>query len=822
MRKQSPTALSRPHNLPSAPSSFIGREREVAEVGALVRRFPQVTLTGTAGCGKTRLALEVARALVAEHANGVWLADLAPVADAELVVRSVAVVLGIREERGRPLVETICATLAAQELLLVLDNCEHLLEAARRFAGALLKRCPRVRVLATSREALALDEEVVWRVPSLAVPAADAPVAPGALACYDAVRLFAVRAEAAQPGFELTERTAPVVARICRRLNGIPLALELAAARACVLAPEQIAGRLDDCFRLLAGGRTVLPRHQTLRAAIDWSYDLLSETERRLLRHLSVFAGDFGADAVEAVAALDDDVLDTLARLAARSLLQVEQRAGEARYRLLEIIRQYGRHRLDEAGETATVRARHASWCLALAEQAEPELWGADERRWLDRLKGEHDNLRAALGWLADANPGTQLRLTSRLWRFWELHGDLAEGRAWLEGALARTEGDAGVDPALRARSLLGAGYLARDQGDATAARARCEQSLLLFREAGDRWGIGSALRSLGVLAQSQGELARARELFEETLAIFREIGHTLGIGWTLRNLGAVAHLRGDPAAAVACYEESLAVLRQLSDRPGTARVLGSLGILARLRGEAARSRALLEESLALMESAGDVRGTCMALAALASLARMRGDAPEARGRLRRTILLAREVGDVESVARSLALLSALAGRDGAHPRAAELAGAACALHDHLLASLEADERADMEAALAAAKAALGVEAFDAVWTRGQVLDQAAAATRGIDECAAEVPPRVEPQPASRRRQRYAGGLTAREVDVLRLVARGDSNRAIAEALFVSEYTVMRHLSNIFQKLGTHSRAAAATFAVRHGLAADG
>lgn len=818
-----PTAARRrSHNLPSAATRFIGREREISELLRLVRALRLVSLVGAGGCGKTRLALEVAAGLLSEHVDGVWLVELAPVADVQLLPRAIASALGVREEPGRPLAASLADALRSRELLLLLDNCEHLRDAARELVSRLLDECPGVRLLTTGREALGAEGEAVWRVPSLALSPADAAPTAEEARAYDAVRLFEVRAAAAQPGFELTDRTAPVVARICRRVDGLPLAIELAAARARVLAPEQIAERLDDCFRLLSGGRTPLPRHQTLRAAIDWSYALLTEPERALLRRLSVFAGDFCAEAVEAVAVAADDVLGTLAHLADRSLVQIEPRESAFRYRLLEMIRQYGRDRLEEAGETADARARHAAYYLALAQRAEPELWGAEERRWLDRLEAEHDNLRAALEWYASAGTESGLRLACSLWRFWELHGHLAEGRRWLERMLTLSAHLA-LEPVLRGRALLGAGYLARDQGDAAAARARLEGSLRLFREAGDRWGIGSALRSLGVLAQAQGELDRARELLEETLAIFREIDHTLGVGWTLRNLGWIAQLQGDADAAAACYEESLTLLRRLGDKPGTARVLGSLGILARLRGEHHRSRALLEESLTLMEAAADARGTAMALVAFGSLARAQGDDDEARTLLGRSLALAREHGDAESVARALALLAAIALRAGDFARGVELTAAGCTLNVKLLSILEADERAELEAGLVAAREALGEEAYNAAWKRGKLLDAdaAVALARGALAPAAAPEPVGLPasaEPGSGKRVRYPGGLTKREAEVLRLVAGGKSNREIARELFLSQYTVMRHLSNILRKLGTSSRAAAAAFAVREHL----
>jgi non-specific serine/threonine protein kinase len=394
-----------PNNLPLELSSFVGRERELAEVERSLENTRLLTLTGSGGCGKTRLALAVAAELVGGLEDGVWLVELAPLADPSLVPQAVASTLGVREQPGRLLTETLSDYLRSKKMLLVLDNCEHLIEACATLVEALLRSCPELCVLATSREALGITGEVAWPVPSLSLP--DVRRLPNieSLPQYESARLFVERAVAVKPAFALTEQNAASVAQICYRLDGIPLALELAAARTKVLSVEQIADRLDDCFGLLAdGGRTALPRQRTLHATMDWSHELLSEEERALFRRLSVFAGGFTLEAAESVCAGEElernEVLQLLSHLVDKSLVTAREVSGEARHHLLETVRQYGWEKLSESGETGLVRERHAEYYLALAEEAEPELKAERQVAWLERFERDHDNLRAAMAWL--------------------------------------------------------------------------------------------------------------------------------------------------------------------------------------------------------------------------------------------------------------------------------------------------------------------------------------------------------------------------------------------------------------------------------------
>jgi predicted ATPase/class 3 adenylate cyclase len=454
------------HNLPRQLTSFIGRDGEMAEIKQLLSKTALLTLTGAGGCGKTRLALQVAADVLEEFEEGVWLVELAALADSTLVPQTVAAALGVREEPGRPLTETLIDYLRPRQVLLLLDNCEHLLSASAQLADTSLRACPRLRVLVTSREGLGIAGETTYRVPSLSLPDLQHLPPVAALSQFEATRLFVDRAAAAVPSFTLNEQNAPSVAEVCYRLDGIPLAIELAAARVKALPVEQITRRLDDRFRLLTGGsRAALPRQQTLRATIDWSYDLLSEAERMLLRRLSVFAGGWTLEAAEAVGAgegiNDDEVQELLTTLVEKSLVLYEEQRGEARYRLLETVRQYSRERLLESGEMQVVCSRHASFYLNFAEQAEPELRRSDQVGWLNRLDVEHDNLRAALEWslLGDNQGEVGLRLAGALWWFWLVRSHFTEGRNWLDAAVSRAVDAPAPD---QVKVLNGAAYLAR------------------------------------------------------------------------------------------------------------------------------------------------------------------------------------------------------------------------------------------------------------------------------------------------------------------------------------------------------------------------
>jgi predicted ATPase/DNA-binding CsgD family transcriptional regulator len=792
---------------------FVGRERELDELGRLFDRGAWlVTLVGAGGVGKTRLALEAVGRGAAGRGTP-YFVDLATLDADDDVVRAIISALRAAGEAILQSEAALLATPALSESLLVLDNCDHVLRGCARIAEALLRRDAGVRILATSREALAIGGETPFAVEPLPLPPAGADDVE-TLRSSDAVTLFLARAETVLPGFELSTINAPHVAQICRRLDGLPLAIELAAARVRVLAPHQITGRLDHRFDLLRDQRQDgAPHHRTLHAAIAWSYQLLTPGEQTLLDRLAVFAGGATLEALEAVCTggpVDrTDVIDLLTRLADKSLVTVEITSGaDARYRLLESIREFGRERLDAAGETAALQARHATWFDDLAARAEPELWGSEQRVWLKHLAAEHDNLRVAIERSLPSAPERALRIVGHLWRYCELAGRLAEGSRWLEAAMAAVRADNRASREY-ARASFGAGYLARDQGDLIAARRLFEQSLRIFRERGDLKDVGSSLRALAVITQAEGDHERAQALFREALELFHQVGHHLGVGWTLRNLGLVAQALGDEREAAALFETALPVLRKLDDRPGLARTLGSLAILARLEGAYAESRARLEEALALVREAGDQRGVAMMLAALGMLAYVERAPQRARDNLRDALQISERAGDWACVAFALAMFGTLAIDAGRLDEGLAAITAATAVDAGLPARLARDERAAIDAARDRARAALGQAAL-------RIEDRAASApwseaiALGARLAGAPEPATASAGPLTK--------LTPRQVEVLRLIARGRTNRQIAAELALSEYTVMRHVSNLFDRLNVSSRAAAAAIASSEGI----
>lgn len=769
---------SMPNNLPRSLSSFIGREREMAEVKRLLASPFLLTLTGPGGCGKTRLALQVVADLVEGYADGVWLVEIAPLSDPTLVPQAVGSALHVREQPGRPIMETLSNFLGPKTILLVLDNCEHLVTACARLAEALLRTCPHLRILATSQELLRIPGETIFRVPSLSVPDLDGRPSLESLTRNEAVRLFIERSRAALPTFTVTDHNTPLIAQVCRRLDGIPLAIELAAARVKVLPVSQIASRLDDRFRLLTGGsRTTLPRHQTLRSTMDWSYSLLSESERKLLRQLSVFARGWTLEAAEEICAGSDlaqgEVLDLLGQLVDKSLVVVEDQARDARYRLLETVRLYAREKLLEAGEDAELRRRHGEWSLALAERAEPKLQGPDQALWLGRIEAEHANLLAALEWSRSAHPGSDvgLRLASALWRFWWMRGYLTEGRRWLEGLLKESHG---APAASRARGLIQAGRLAWAQSDYAAAGAFSEESLALSRALGDTQAVADALNTLGLVAWTRSDYPAARTIYEEGLVVSRELGDRRRTAVLLNNLGIVAETQGDYAVSGERHEESLHIRRAIGDRHGVAYSLGNLGRVAALEGEYTRARAYFEEGLDICRDLGDKLGTCNLMNRLGLVAYRQGDVPRAMALSEESLVLARELGDKESIADTLCTLGRLAHHRGDLERAtdlvreslafrrdlgdrpgiaecleqlaaialdrkdpeqtARLLGAADAIRQSTGAPLPPADRVDHQRRLTAARTQLGADRFNDAWTGGRAMPLEQAVAQGLDQ----------------------------------------------------------------------------------------
>jgi len=659
-----------PHNLPIQLTSFIGREREIAEIKRLMNTSRLLTLTGIGGSGKTRLALQVSAEVLEEFKDGVWLVELAAMSDPTFVPQTVASALRVREQAGRPVLTTLSDFLQHKHALLLLDNCEHVVAASGHLAEMLLRTCPTLRILATSREVLGIPGEAIWRVPSLSLPDPRRPPSLEHLTQYEAVRLFVERAVYSQQGFAVTNSNAPAVVQVCHQLDGIPLAIELAAARVKVLAVDQIAARLDDRFRLLTGGsRSVLPRHQTLRAAMDWSYDLLSEKERMLLRQLSVFAAGWTLSAAEAVCSGDgveaSEILDLLTQFVDKSLVVVETQGGEARYRLLETVRQYGWERLVESGESERLRRRHLDFFLKLAE-IQQEL---TRDAWLQRMEPEHDNIRGALDWVfGSGDAETILRLTVALYTFWDIRGYWTEGRKWLELALVAA---GGAPSSLRAKALHAAGMLAWYQADTGRTVVQLEASVALHRELGDKEGIARSLDILGVVAYRQADYGRAEALLEQSLMLNRELGQDAPL--TLYLLGIVARLRGDYEQADARGRASLALNRALGRKGGTALSLDSLGLLAYYRGDYKQAEILCEEGLALFRERGDKFGTASSLNTLALLACGQGDYKQAVALSEESLALSRESGDKGAMARSLSVLGRVAHYQREYEQAAGL-----------------------------------------------------------------------------------------------------------------------------------------------------
>jgi predicted ATPase/tRNA A-37 threonylcarbamoyl transferase component Bud32 len=727
-----------PNNLPAALTSFIGRKREAAEIRRLLGQARLVTLAGPGGCGKTRLAIQVAKDLLVDTPGGTWLVDLAPLRDPTLVAQYIAAAAGVREESGRPIVETLTEAFGAKAMMLVLDNCEHLIGGCAPVARALLEGCPHLRVLATTQEPLGVPGEIVWRIPMLGIPdlGSAGSRTREAIGRYEAVRLFADRAAGVQPGFQLTEQNAVAIAQICRRLDGIPLAIELAAARARVLAPDQILARLEDRFRLLTGGsRTALPKQQTLRAAVDWSYELLAPVEKTLLNRLSVFAGGFTLEAVEAVCAGDSldvlDVLDQLSHLVDRSLVAPEEtEERQVRYRILETIREYGREKLAAAGERGQLQERHAAFYLALAEQAEPELTGPSQGAWLNRLEREHENLRVAIAYFGEVAPDIPrgLRLVGALWRFWWVRGNWAEGRARLSALLDV----AGEEPE-RGKALHAAAVLARGEGDYATARRMLEEALRHARARDDRSGVAHMLFELGNVANDQEDYAAARPLYEESLALRRGIADQRGVSAALHNLGVVAAALGDFASAEQLYGEALSLHRELGNRAWEAASLNGLGGLAFYLGDLETSGQRHEEALPVQRELGDSRGTAFSLRELGEVATGLGDYPAARSHLAKALAIYKELGDRQGMASTMEGASVLAAAMGRPERALRLFGAACTLRTTIQAPISLPDEKRMRHFLDRARSALGEGAKSAT-DAGRLLSLEEAVGLALDD----------------------------------------------------------------------------------------
>src|SRR5579871_4227576 len=764
-------AAQPPNNLPRQFTSFIGRASERSGIQRQLTSDSLITLVGPGGTGKTRLSLQIASDLLKEFPDGAWFVEFAPLSDPALTTQAVAEVLGVQEEQNRPLLETLTDTLKSKRLLLVLDNCEHLLEACAQLAAALLRACPQIFLLASSREALHITGETVYRVPPLSLPSKTKPPA-GALEraqVSDAVRLFVERADRVRPPFALSEGNAEAIVRICRRLDGIPLALELAAARTNALTPEQIAQRLDNRFHLLTGGRRdVLPRHRTLEALIDWSYDLLGEEEKLLFQRLAVFSGGWTLEAAEAVCAdpgkskafepqrhrdteeaqrrasgekmgesgkevslpsslfplllIEEwEAADLLTALVEKSLAIFEvMENGEGRYRLLETIRAYALRKLQDAGEWEGLQARHCRYYAVLAETMKSKFHGPEQVDCLAVLEREHENLRQALNY-CEVTPGLAmlgLRLAAALQGFWWMRGPLSEGKAYYAVLLGHPETQA-LTPE-RADALFGAGGVASLQGDHSQGRFLWEECRAIRQQLGDRGGVARALSNLAMAAKDLGDVVEAQRLYQECLSVLTELGDKQGRAFALAGLGQLAANTYDYLTARERYTESLALHREVGNTRGIAVCLGDLGAIARILGDYAAAQALLSEGLVLQRELGNRTGIAILLFYQAMTSTDLKDFTQAHAQFAECLALQQELGNRVDLAATLEAFAALAYREGDPARAARFWGAAETLREVIGSALPIAEQEGYRSEVDSARSAMGDSAFALAWAQGR------------------------------------------------------------------------------------------------------
>ncbi len=857
------TLESFPNNLPVQPTPFLGREYEVRAIEELLRReaVRLVTLTGPGGMGKTRLALQVAANVSERFASGVFFVNLAPISDLALVVPTIAETLAVREKSARSLLECLTEELRPRQMLLLLDNFEQVVSAAEQMA-TLLMACPRLKVLVTSREVLHVRAEHEFPVSPLAVPDPDHLPDLATLSQQAAVALFLQQAQAVRPNFQLAETNARAIVELCARLDGLPLAIELAAARMKLFSPRALLARLGQRLSLLtSASRDVPARQQTLRNTIAWSYHLLDAQEQRIFRQLSVFVGGCSMVTIEAVCtSLDrgsEPILDGVASLVDKSLLQqVEQHVGEEpRFVMLETIREYALERLESHGETEEVRRAHAVYFLALAEEAEQGMAGPQQALLLERLEQEHDNLRAAMQWsTSQAGREIALRLGGALQPFWRIRGHFSEGQDFLAHALPQSNE---VAAPVRAKALYAAARLdddldraeeccqqslalyrelgdtigiasslhlladkAEGRGNLAVSRALGEESLMLFREAGDKQSVARLLYHLGIVAVEQGEYARGRDLLEESLTLNRELGSTRIMAHPLFSLAQVSRLSGgDLAQARTWLDESEALFRGVGDKAGIASCLNLRGMFALDEGDTASARSRVEQALALFQEMQLQHGTVLSLYALAQVTEASGNHTASQALYEQGVVLAHKSGDKRRLAFGLQGLAGAVAIQGKYVWATHLWGAAEVLREMTGAPLPPIERVPYNQAVTAARTRLGEQAFAAAWAEGRTMElQQALSTPGREALPASSQEEEAFSPTPLSPSPHPDGLTAREVEVLRLLAKGLSNAQIAEELIVSQLTIKAHLRSIYSKLQVTSRSAATRYALEHDL----
>ncbi|MEO6458330.1 MAG: tetratricopeptide repeat protein [Chloroflexia bacterium] len=673
-------SLSPQHNLPSRLTSFIGREREIEDITRALDSARLLTLTGPGGSGKTSLSIEAAWLSLDAYPDGVWFVELAALTDPALVAPEVALVLGLRNVGDSELATALVRWLESRKVLIVLDNCEHLIRTCSSLTDTLLRSCPQIHMLATSRQILNISGEVIWRVPSLSFPDPHHPIPLEKLRGYDAIQLFVERARLRDPAFKLAPTNAPAVTQLCYGLDGLPLAIELAAAHVGTIQVEDIAAQLEEQFRSRTDDkRAAHSRQHTLRATIDWSYDLLAEPEQRLLRALAVFAGSFSPAAVEQVCTEESagagrydgyKAIDILCELVDRSLLIEEAQNGEARYHLLDTIRQYAifKLRATEAEEEASLRMRHLLWCRRLAEEAAPHLQIADQAVWLDRLQADYDNMRAALQWGRDTGIGLDSvsRLATALGWFWYVRGYASEGRQWLGVAIKSDT----LPSTLRAIALNRAGLLARSQGDYESATTLFAECLEIYRNLDDKKHIAATLINLGVAATNTGEYALATNVLKEALALKEEIGDLTGKATALNNLANIAADQGDFKEAGRYFEQCVAIQKEAGNKFMLAVSLNNLGNIASCLGEYAKARELVTESLKIKRELGDKIEVASSLHKLANIEWYERNYAEAGRLCHEGMATLRDTGDREATALILNTLGEIARCQGNYAEA--------------------------------------------------------------------------------------------------------------------------------------------------------
>lgn len=728
------TLRSRPNNLPAQRTALVGREQEVAALVAGLRR-PDVrlfTVTGPPGIGKTRLALQAATDLLEEFQDGAFFVPLSAVSDAESVAPMIALTLRVPQQAGNSTRDNLVEYLRHKQMLLVLDNYEQVLGAAA-LVSELLNVAAGLKVIVTSREAFRLYGEHELELPTLSVPGPTQHPTADSLMRYASVRLYVERAQAARYDFNLTDANAAAVASICRRLDGVPLAIELAAAHVRTLSPEEIDARLARRFDLLSGGPLDLPaRHQAVRSAISWSYDLLGVAEKRLFRQLSVFVGGWTLEAAQWVAVAGDrkirnstpQIRHTLDSLVAKSLVQqTHSPEGVSRYWLLATIREFAREQLEISGEAGELQQRHKSYCVQMSEEAEPMLRGAQQAAWLDTIEAEYGNVQAALECCLQAGDATSgLRIAGALWRFWMVRGYLTDGRRQIGAMLDLPyDGEATeLYSRARAKALNAVGVLAGIQGDYSAARAFFEEAVALFRQLGDTPTVAGILSNLGNIAKSLGEYGRARALQEESLAIRRELGDRQGIANSLANLGNVAHAQGDYVSARKLYEESMVVQREMGDNWSIANSLNNLGVVAQEQNDLEAARLFFQQSLDMRRELGDKRGIARSLHNLGTVAKDIKSYNEAITLTGESLAIYHELEDKPGIALCLESLAVLLSLQGKWQRAVLLWGAAEVLRETLGTPMPAANQALHDMRVIAARERLGDVVFNMTWRKGR------------------------------------------------------------------------------------------------------